>query len=146
MEYLDAMRLARQRLAEFSDFHELPAHLSDEGWCIFTFAERIEVQLHLLPDREAFYLYSPVGPLSLDARPQALLDLLAANHLWLGGDGATLVLDEGMLALERLVPLAELDGPSLGILLTLTVESVQRVWRDHADALEGVALEMPVLA
>ena len=125
--------MASDLMLAFSERHGVPARLSDEGGCIFTVAGQIEVHFHVVPESAEAFFYCAVGPLSLAASAEQLVELLEANHHWQGGGGATLALDLGTLALERLVALEPLDADALAELIARTAEAVERLRRDHGE-------------
>lgn len=94
------------------------------GTCVLTIDGALDLRLVLAPGGATLVLFAVLGTLTgtmsgtmtgtVDT-PRLAADMLRANYLWRGTDGATLSLDpeDDAVLLARRLPLAALDAPGL---------------------------------
>ena len=105
------------------------------------------------PETRMVVLFSEIGDLPLEKRETFYEQALKANWLFRGGGGATLAInpESGILALNRAMPMAVLDGDSFvelvrGFLAVLTRwRQLAKDWRGAVEegALNGSGEELP---
>jgi hypothetical protein len=103
---------AEALLREYGDVTGLGAlAFDDEGHCRLEFNERVLVDIAFDEPRGAIVLMTPLGEVRLGERPELAADMLDANALWRGTDGATLGIDRasGLAVLSQAVPLTGLE-------------------------------------
>jgi hypothetical protein len=103
---------AEALLSEYGGVTGLGALAFDEeGHCRLEVDDRILLDIAFDEPRRAVLLMTPLGGVRTAERPELATDMLDANALWRGTNGATLGIDRasGLAVLSQAVPLTGLE-------------------------------------
>jgi Tir chaperone protein (CesT) family len=115
----------------------------DQGYCSLKIGERITISIQYEPEEQDLVLFTVLGEVGEELRPEAYPILLAGNLFWAETRGGTLAVEPGTGAVFLLMKdkIQAVDGTRFRAMLTDFVETGE-IWQKRLEDL-AAAEEMP---